>query len=246
MKRVFYLISGIFLFTACLEDPSAIGKHAGSETLMPAYEVESAINVSDSLLQIFPVDECEKDPLLSLFLDTLKTCIANQDSVQFMSLLDPQICSSYGGGMYGYSDFRLNWQNKWPELWKKLDRIVSLGGFFYEDNGQREFRMPYVHKETLFNSVPGDCYSLGAITAKNVVLYEKADRNSRQLARLNYTAFEIVEPLERNGFLHIRLFYTGQTGFVGENDAYRMQDNMLVLTTDKSGRWKITALAPCD
>ena len=65
--------------------------------------------------KIYPVDETKNDTTISQFVILLKEVISAKDTFRLYQMLDKNIISSFGGGIYGKQGFIETWHQKNPE-----------------------------------------------------------------------------------------------------------------------------------
>ena len=200
-------------------------------------------NNKNDRLKIQPIDESSKDSSLVNFISKLKNIINKQDTSSLFSILDSNIVSSYGGGLYGKVDFVDNWNLKSnsKELWYVLNKAVSLGGVF-EDN-DTTFRMPYCQSDRFFQDTNIDWYELAVSVKPQVKVYEKNNKSSKIVGVLDYDILHVLDI--GNNFIKISTTDSIIKGYVERNDIYFSAEYILILQKNNE-MWKIKSFAPYD
>jgi len=228
------------LFLGCFQN--------NSENLKPS-EVEDVIALEIEKekfypIQIFPIDESEKDAALKMQIDKLKTAIANKDTLLLLSIMDTNIVSSHGGGEYGFDSFIAIWKNY--NLWEYLDRIVKLGGVF--TNEHSEFRIPYCQADSLYGYWDIEPYTGGVCTSPKGILYENPNTKSKIIDTLEYSILDAIEDtnINQKKFIKVKVIGNNKTGYLSRKDFSGLSDCMLCFEKNEKGKWVIKSFAPYD
>jgi hypothetical protein len=142
-------------------------------------------------LKLFPVDEAAKDPSFKRFRDRLILAVKKHDRRFLVSILHPKILNSFGGDG-GIKEFvsmsKLNSPSS--KVWSELLEVLSLGGSFNRQGGQKYFEAPYVSSrwDTIQYRLPpdGDAFSHSAIISTNVPAYSMPNVVSPVAIYLSY------------------------------------------------------------
>lgn len=207
--------------------------------------------VSETFPQIEPKDERKTNPKIDSLLITVESAIEQKDVELLLTVMDTSIISSYGGGMYGHKDFRELWQyDDYEELWRKLDKVISLGGFFANDS---TYSVPYtgnIDQEAMKiddNIVP---YGCGITIDSKSLLYPNNECVETEAIEIGRT-YCIVIPQSgfwgaTNGLWKVNILGTDISGYVKPKGFYCSADYSLSIEKGNNGDWKITAFAPWD
>jgi len=148
-------------------------------------------------VKLYPVDEAAKDASFKRFRDKLIVALKRRDRKFLLSSLHPKILNSYGGEG-GIREFVDTWELNSPtsKVWKELLTVLSLGGSFDNENGQKTFGAPYISSrwDSLANKLPpdgADAFTHSAIIAASVPIYSKPDAAGRAVAFLSYDVVEV-------------------------------------------------------
>lgn len=140
--------------------------------------------------KLYPKNEVYKDSSLTDFICKLQYAIFKQDKNYILSILDKNVKNSFGGDG-GIEEFEQKWltDGSNSSLWFYLSKLISLGGTFssYREDSisQISFVFPYVFSMNLPSDTL-DHFSIMAVTATNVNVREKPDKNSKRLGQLSY------------------------------------------------------------
>jgi len=146
-------------------------------------------------IKLYPVDEAAKDASFKRFRDRLIVALNKRDRKFLLSILHPKIQNSFGGDG-GIKEFVTDWKLNSPtsKVWTELLTVLSLGGSFGEDNGQKIFEAPYVTSrwDSIMNKLPdADAFTHSAIIAARVPVYSKPDAAGRAVVFLSYDVVEV-------------------------------------------------------
>jgi len=200
-------------------------------------------------LSITPVNESKGNKSLTEFINLLKQAIKNRDVKTLYSLMDTNVISSHGGGLYGFKDLEYLWGDpKGKFLWEDMNRIVNLGGAF--QSSDTIFRMPYCDVDRFFKDVKDqEWYSMCVCLRNGVPLYSSGSVKSDTLALMNYSIVHIYQLGENNppkGFLKVTSEENGVVGYVLKKEVYQTADYAMDIEKQKDGTWRINSFAPYD
>lgn len=177
-------------------------------------------------LKLYPVDEAAKDPSFKRFRDRLILAVKKHDRRFLLSILHPKIRNSFGGDG-GLKEFVSMWELNSPtsKVWSELLEVLSLGGSFNRQGGQKYFEAPYVSSrwDAIQDKLPkgSDAFSHSAITAAKVPVYSKPKAASPVVVYLSYDVVEvdyersIPKPSESQEPLWVKIkTLKGQEGYV--------------------------------
>ena len=165
---------------------------AGIALFSPAFRSSGAAQE----LKLYPVDEAAKDASFKRFRDRLIVALRSHDRKFLLSILHPKIQSVFDG-QNDIKEFVSHWKLNSPDskLWNELRTVLSLGGSFDQDNGQKIFIAPYVTSrwDSLENKLPrdADAFTYSAIIAARVPVYSKPDLASPAVTFLAYDVVEV-------------------------------------------------------
>lgn len=179
----------------------------------------------------------------------LKQAIKLHDTNLLLSILDSNIVSSHGGGMYGKEDFLRNWRS--GGLWEQLEQIVQLGGGFESDSA---YRYPYF---CTYNNSRGyekytDTYPdpyMEYFTIKDTVFLYNDTLQSNVVAKLVncFVFMDYSQNIDyRSNWLTLTTYKGKLKGCVRKSNVYRTGDYDLVIEKGTSGKWCVTSFAPYD
>ncbi|XOV67367.1 MAG: hypothetical protein ACFHU9_17260 [Fluviicola sp.] len=189
------------------------------------------------------------DRKLLAFQEKLNIAILQKDTSLLLSLMDSNVVTSYGGAMYGYEDFLLNWET--GGLWKKLKLVTELGGEYEADTS---FRYPFftVGKNYRayenYDIIHPDPYFEFYAMKDTVMLFEDIS-STNAIAKLVgcYLYFDYNKSKRRDdGWLELTTYQKNIRGFVKSEDVFRTGDYNLIVEKDSLGNWRITSFAPYD
>lgn len=176
-------------------------------------------------VKLYPVDEAYKDPSFKLFRDRLIAALKRRDRRFLLSILDAKILNSFGGDG-GVKEFIEHWKLNAPNsrVWTELLTILSLGGSFADDQGQKIFEAPYVSSrwDTVEAKMPNvfDVFSCGAVIGRKIQMHSRPDSTAPVLALLSYEVLHadyersmLDEATERYRWVKVKTF-KGHEGYV--------------------------------
>lgn len=249
----FYIIAIVlFSLQSCSEPEGKVEKkQIEFEEILEQPKSSSLFhNQREKLYQIPRKDERRKDPKLDALLITVEKAIRKKDLNLLFSVMDEDVVSSYGGGVFGYDGLKETWERDFQKLWEKLTKILSLGGLFVNESN---YGAPYngnVHQEATKLDEMIVPYGYGISTSSNSKLYPNV-KCSEDEGVIIGRAYLIID-LESNyyGGLNniwkVNILGTGIHGFVRSEDFYCASDYSLGIQKNKQGIWKITSFAPWD
>ena len=146
-------------------------------------------------VKLNPVDEASKDPSFKRFREKLIVAVKRRDRKFLLSILHPKIENTFDG-KGGIEEFVAKWKVNSPEskVWTELLTVLTMGGSFGKDNGQKIFEAPYVSSrwDSIMNKLPGaDAFTYSAIIAASVPVYSKPDAAGRAVTFLSYDVVEV-------------------------------------------------------
>ena len=220
-----------------------------SATLSPAAHAQE--------VKLYPVDEASRDPSFKRFRDRLIAAVKKRDRKFLLSIVHPQILYSFGGdsNVKGFVEY---WDLNAPKskLWSVLLTVLSLGGSFVKENGQKAFYAPYVSSrwETIEGKLPRDLddFCCGAVIGSNVRMHGEPDATTPVLALLSYDVvqvnYEASAPedtsAEESVWVKIKTL-KGQEGYVSGKQ-FRSPTDYRATFKKVKGKWVMTCLVAGD
>lgn len=256
MKIVVWVISlSLIMLGSCQskETTNSIleNSDAQAETAQGGANEVSDVRTIPSLekLSITPVNETKGNKSLTEFIHLLKQAIKKRDVKTLYSLMDTNVISSHGGGLYGFKDLEYLWGDpKGKFLWEDMNRMVNLGGAF--QSSDTLFRMPYCAVDRFFKDVKDqEWYSMCVCLRNGVPLYSSGSVKSDTLALMNYSIVHIYQlgvNKPPKGFLKVTSEENGIVGYVLKKEVYLTADYAMDIEKQKDGSWIITSFAPYD
>lgn len=234
-------------FLGCGDNLKQADNNNVADTIISNKEVDNGTDQSD--YKILPIDESESDHTLVAFINNLKKAVSNKDTSGLFQSLDTAIIVSHGGGVYGVKEFSKNWQLDKPdksELWTILDRILSVGGT-WENDEDKYFCIPYTQSNKAFSKYKYDFdwYFTAVCISPNVTVYREPKTTSAKLATLSYDIVEMDHEFMKADFTKIHTIDKKVQGYVKTTDLIYSADQHLVIKKIDD-KWKITAFAPFD
>lgn len=194
-------------------------------------------------LTIEPTDESVQNKEVQNVVIKLKEIVSKRDTLSLFSIMDSNIVSSHGGGIYGYSSLLEVWQGK--DIWKKLDQVINLGGAF--EVKDKEFRFPYCQVNRFYGDWDLEWYTAGVIINSPTLFYQTTEANSKVIDTLKYSIVELVDyNVNNNGFKKIKPMGHEKVGYINSENFYSTADYMLVIEKKENNNWLITSFAPYD
>jgi hypothetical protein len=135
-----------------------------------------------------PRNELHKDSSLTAFVCKLQYAIFKKDKDFLLSVVDKNVKNSFGGDD-GIEEFKEMWDIDNPNsaVWFYLSKLISLGGTFYaytDTISPNVFFFFFLFSAEIPDTL--DYFTTMIVTAKNVNVREKPDRNSKILGQFNY------------------------------------------------------------
>jgi len=199
--------------------------------------------------KVLPVDEGKTDASFSAFREKTLQAARRRDVKYILSILDPNITSSFGGDE-GISDFKKFWNINSPksEFWDEFITVLSNGGTFLKEAGAKKFAAPYT-----FTGFPDDldAFEYHAIFGSNVNLRSKPETNAPVAAGLSYNIVKVdfensVKDKKANEYLWLKVeTLGGKKGFVNAKYVRSPIDYRAVFEK-RNGRWKLVTFVAGD
>lgn len=198
-------------------------------------------------VKLYPVDEAAKDASFKRFRDRLIVALKKRDGKFLLSIVHPKILNSFGGDG-GIREFVNTWKpnSSDSKVWTELLTVLSLGGSFDRENGQKVFGAPYISSrwDSIQNKLPreADAFTHSAIIAARVPVYSKPDVAGRALAFLSYDVVEVDNERSVWKGEHEELLWgkiktsKGQEGYV-EGDKIRSAIDYRAYFKKVRGKW---------
>jgi hypothetical protein len=215
--------------------------------------------------KLYPKNEVYKDSSLTDFICKLQYAIFKKDKNFLLSVVDKNVKNSFGGDD-GIEEFKQMWQldSSNSSVWFYLSKLISMGGTFssYKTDtiSPTSFVFPYVFNMDLPSDTL-DFFWIMAVTATNVNVREKPEKNSKLLGQLSYDIVTVDDEKSHPPFhgkkLQNATYYVEKewyyvttldkklSGYVYWEYLWSPIDYRLFL--DKiNGQWKITCLIAGD
>lgn len=162
-----------------------------------------------------PVDEGRTDPSWTAFRDRLLGAVRARDRSFVLSIVDPEVKTSFSDQRDGLDGFQRQWELHDPTrspLWNVLEEILTLGGTF---TAPGIFCGPYV--STQFPSDVDAAYH-EVVIRESVPVFDQPSTDSRVVARLSFDIVktepsDVPERIEGQGWVFVHLS-NGQSGYV--------------------------------
>jgi len=232
-------------------------QHQLERTGTPSSSLPAAPNSSDQEVKVkpiklYPVDEAPDDPSFAQFRGRLLEAVSKHDSNFVLGILDPEIINS-SDGERGENGFRHLWKLDEPEsrLWQTLTTLLSMGGSFRENGGNREFCAPYVTSKwsTVVSQLPkgADPLDYQVIIDKNVPVRSEPVPTAPVVATLTYDVVKlsangsVTHSENGNSWLKIST-PAGKQGFVPD-DYVRSPTDYQACFKKTGSRWLMIELA---
>lgn len=193
--------------------------------------------------RLLPVDEAGKDASFKSFRDKLIRAVRQHDAKYVLSVVDPNIKNGFGGED-GIANFRKQWKpnDAKSQLWDELLFVLTHGGAFRTEGGNKMFTAPYI-----FSNFPQnlDAFEYSAITENRAGLYARPSAASRLVANLSYHIVKVdfnnsVKTSQNsNKYSWLKVTTLGdKTGFVREKSV-RSSIDYRAGFEKKRGTWKM-------
>jgi hypothetical protein len=200
-----------------------------------------ALGVAGQERFVRPVDEAGEDKSFLEFRTKLIAAAERKDREHILSILDPDISSSFGGH-HGVEGFKELWEfaGENTRFWDEFLKVLRNGGMWYREEGRRTiFTAPYI-----FEGFPGDLDSFehGVVFGTNVNLREKPSVDSKVVAQLSHNVVRIEETklTEDDGrpdWYRVKTL-GGKAGWV-KGDYIRSPIDYRAGFEKKGGKWKM-------
>ena len=147
-------------------------------------------------IKLYPVDESHKDRSFKLFRDQLLSALKRRDKQFLLSIVHPDILNSLGGNG-GVKEFTEDWKldSSQSKVWSELYKVLSMGGTFEEENGEKVFSAPYVSSRwnRIQPKLKGEFGEVAyeAIIGSRVRMYSRPDLDAPVVTRLCYDIVEV-------------------------------------------------------
>jgi hypothetical protein len=147
-------------------------------------------------IRLYPVDESYKDQSFKLFRDQLLSALKRRDKQFLLSIVHPDILNSLGGNG-GVKEFAEDWKldSSQSKVWSELYKVLSMGGTFEEENGEKVFSAPYVSSRwnRIQPKLKGEFGEVAyeAIIGARVKVYSRPDLDASALTYLSYDIVEV-------------------------------------------------------
>ena len=147
-------------------------------------------------VRLYPVDEAHKDRSFKIFRDQLMAALKRRDKQFLLSVVHPDILNSLGGNR-GVKEFVTDWKldSSQSKVWAELYTVLSLGGTFEEENGEKVFCAPYVSSrwDRIQPKLRGEFGEVAyeAVIRSRVRVYSRPDLDAPVLATLSYDVVEV-------------------------------------------------------
>lgn len=209
--------------------------------LLAAFSLDAA---AQSERRLLPVDEASKDVSFKIFRDKLLAAVRRRDAKYVLSVVDPDIKNGFAGED-GVANFRKQWKinNAKSPLWDELLFVLTRGGAFQMEGGNKMFTAPYI-----YSSFPGnlDAFEYSAITENHVGLYARPSASARLVANLSYHIVKVdfnnsvKASANSDSYTWVKVTTLGgKTGFVRGNFV-RSSIDYRAGFEKKRGQWKMT------
>lgn len=147
-------------------------------------------------VKLYPFDEASKDPSFKRFRDKLIVAVKKRDKWFLLSILHPKVLNSFGGDG-GIPEFVSKWNLNSPDskVWSELLTVLSLGGSFSYEGGQKMFEAPYVSSrwDLIQPKLPSELgeVSYEVVIKKNVPVHPRPDDDAPVMTWLTYDVVEV-------------------------------------------------------
>lgn len=254
MKRIQKLTIIVLIITSC---QNSVNKNLEEKDEQISTDTSSVINEnvnpewSTSIFNVEPIDESITDKSLIKFISNLKSTINKKDTTQLFKMIDDSIVVSYGGGLYGKNEFRIEWGLNEPnksKIWSTMNILLKYGGAWdYDDEFGKHFVIPYYQSDKILGKIDYDFdwYRTAICNNPKVKVYKSESPNSLVIDSLNYTLVELISNSPKSTFQKIKILDKNLFGYVYSSQLNYLADRTIVLEK-KDADWKIVAFAPYD
>jgi hypothetical protein len=251
MKRLFYIIYTL-TFISCVDNIQQAQNNNFANGINTEKNLINESKTNETIqsdYKILPIDESGSDLSLVEFISNLKKIVSRKDTSGLFKSLDTAIIVSHGGGIYGIDEFSKKWKldelDK-SELWSILNKLLSLGGTWENDEG-KYFCIPYTQSNKAFNNYNYDFnwYFTAVCISPEAIVYKEPNTTSKKLSTLNYDIVEMDPDFMKENFTKINTIDKKIKGYVKTTELIYSSDQHLEIKK-LGGNWKIIAFAPFD
>jgi hypothetical protein len=254
MKKILKLTILILIIASCQNSENQksdnLGEQNGSDTSVIRTKKDHP-EWNKSIFNIEPIDESISDKSLVNFISKLKSVLNKKDTTQLFKMIDESIVVSYGGGLYGKSEFRNEWKLYEPNasrIWSEMNKLISYGGAWDQDEEfGKHFVIPYYQSDKILGKIDYefDWYRTAISTIENVKVYKTASPKADVIDSLNYSIVELISNSPKSTFQKIKILDKNLIGYVYSSQINYLSERTIVLVK-KGENWKIVAFAPYD
>ncbi len=243
-----------FLQYSCKSEPEVTNDNDGIATdtthqLSHNSQLEKTNEVE--FPELLPINQIDQDPSLKKTIQQLKKIIQRKNVSGLKQYIDENIKIGFGTEN-GKTAFINHWNlnstdTDDSEIWQELNRILDLGGVFFNDNS---FSMPYV-----FDHFPAnyDIFEFSAITGENVHMREEPNLKGKILASLSYEIVKLyanednkMEEVNGEKYPWIKIMRTNnEVGYV-YGKYVRSPSDYRIFLEKQNGKWIITTFLAGD
>ncbi len=222
--------------------------------------------------KIYPVDETKNDTTISQFVILLKEVILAKDTFRLYQMLDKNIVSNFGGGIYGKQGFIETWHLENPEsslLWETMKRIIEMGGVADKRGAlgttvdRMIFQFPYANANKLFEPLQQknpkydfDPYSTIICVKDNIPIYKNPNIKSAIVGHLSYDVLtmdyektnkqKLIRSTKSWKWIYITTIDQSISGWVLNNDDIYFLGGLRLIIEKVNNEYKITGFFPFD
>lgn len=248
MRRIFLATIGALLCACSGPAPTPVSDMpppSQTQSAEPPPAAAPAAQCVPAAYRLCPSEQAVADPAFAQFRQQLRDAVRDRNDAVLMALVDPKVRVSFGDGG-GYDAFRKAWNLPSADsaLWTELEQILALGGSFRGEPGNQMFWAPYV-----YSSWPEaiDAFEHVAAVRGDVVLFQKADSTSPQLAPAGWAILKVLrdpDELPAGAWRHVSTL-DGREGWVRSSEV-RSPIGYRAGFSNRSGHWKLEALVAGD
>lgn len=222
--------------------------------------------------KIYPVDETKNDTTISQFVILLKEVISAKDTFRLYQMLDENIVSSFGGGIYGKQGFVETWHLENPgssPLWETMKRIIEMGGVADKRGvlvttvDSMMFQFPYATANKLFKPLHQknpeydfDPYTTIICVKENIPINKNPNKKSAIVGHLSYEVLtmdyektnnkKIIRSNKNWKWIYITTIDQSISGWVLNNDDIYFLGGLSLIIEKVKNEYKITGFFPFD
>lgn len=254
MKRIQKLTIIVLIITSC---QNSVNKNLEEKDEQNSTDTSSVVNEnvnpkwSESIFNVEPIDESITDKSLIKFISNLKSTIKKKDTTELFKMIDDSIVVSYGGGLYGKNEFRIEWGLNEPnnsKIWSTMNFLLKYGGAWdHDDEFGKHFVIPYYQSDNILGKIDYDFdwYRTAICNNSNVKVFKNESPNSVVIDSLNYSLVELISNSPKRTFEKIKILDKNLIGYVYSSQLNYLSDCTIVLVK-KDAKWKIVSFAPYD